>query len=234
MAAPGGRQDDWPAQHDQIILFVPGLTPQFLRDNRITPVDVDPYRGAQNFTLVGVGSTGGVTRDFMAQKYVNATPSTITQSPRDGYLSTDHTTANHANSNPGDSGGPSIGSFFYNWIDNSQVEYQKYMVGTVQNGDAMGWAAAGPRDLAPLAYDPGITMTANQRLTVRLNSLWVQARMDERGQPERGVLPRTAVQPLQADRRALHPDRVAHRRVLDPLRGVRWSVPEPSPTLSHP
>ncbi|WP_163994969.1 hypothetical protein [Pyxidicoccus caerfyrddinensis] len=177
--AAGGRQDDWPAQHDQLLLFVPGLTPEFLRQHGLKPVDINPYAGAAHFTLVGVGSTGGAFRDSIAQRYVPASPNTITLAPRDGYLSTDTATANFGNANGGDSGGSSIGAFRYSWVDGSLLEAQRYVVGTVQNGMEAGTTSSKPLDLAPMAYDPGITMTANQRLTVRLNSLWAQARADD-------------------------------------------------------
>lgn len=170
-AVPGGRQDDWPAQHDQVILFVPNLTPEFLRDNRITPAAIRPTSGASNFNVVGVGSTGGEFRDWIATKFVTAVANSITVSRRDGYLSRDLGAANFGNVDPGDSGGPSLGSFFHAWTGGTTYESGRYIVGTTQNNGESG--------LSPLAYDPGIAMTVNQKLTVRVNALWAQARMDD-------------------------------------------------------
>ncbi|HEU4536051.1 MAG TPA: trypsin-like serine protease, partial [Polyangiaceae bacterium] len=83
---------DWPAQHDQQVLFVPGLTPEVLRQRGLRPIDVAAKGGAPSFALVGVGSTGGASRDYVAQRYVAATPNSFA-SPPDGYLSTDVATA---------------------------------------------------------------------------------------------------------------------------------------------
>lgn len=170
-AAPGGRQDDWPAQHDHEILFVPSLTPQFLRDHGITPAAIDPYAtaSATDYTLVGVGSTGGGYRDSIARSFVAATAGTITRSPRDGYLSANTSAVNVGNADPGDSGGPTMASRRYTWIDGSTIDVGHVVVGTTQN----------PSDMAPLAYNPGITMTSNQLLTVRINALWASARADD-------------------------------------------------------
>jgi hypothetical protein len=178
--AAGGRINDWPAQHDLRVLFVRDLTPELLRDERLEPIAIDPRATASTFTAVGVGSTGGATRDFIRQRYVQTTPGSITVSPRDGYLNTDHLALDFGNTNGGDSGGPAIGASVWSWLDGSRYRSGRYIVGTFQNGPKDNGVAAGDaQDLAPLAYDPGIEMSANQRLTVRLNSLWVQARADD-------------------------------------------------------
>jgi hypothetical protein len=174
-AQPGGRQDDWPAQHDQQIMFVPGLTPSFLATNRIVPATVAPPNanggGTANYRLVGVGSTGGASRKYMATGFIASTPNTITQFPRDGYLYRDNL-ANHAGADGGDSGGPSFWLDIQPWTNNTTYVTRKVIVATTNDGG--GHAAA-----APLNYNPGITMTPNQLLTARLNSLWVRARADD-------------------------------------------------------
>ncbi len=69
-AQQGGRQDDWPAQHDHALLFVPQLTPQFLRDNNITPMRISPGTvGSTNFTVLGIGSTGGAQRWWQMRSF---------------------------------------------------------------------------------------------------------------------------------------------------------------------
>lgn len=167
--AAGGRQDDWPAQHDQILLFVPDLTAEVLADNDIEPVAIDPYAGADQYRLVGVASTPNADfRDHIANRFVPSNANTITSHPRDGYLRRDNTTAGFGTATSGDSGGSTIGSLSFPWSFGS-FEGPRFVVGTAQN----------PVDLAPMAYDPGITMTPNQRLTVRLNSLWAKARAND-------------------------------------------------------
>jgi hypothetical protein len=174
-AAPGGRQDDWPAQHDQAVMFVPSLTPSFLYALSITPALVAPGSvGTTNFRIVGVGSTGptGPTRMYMATGFIPSNPNTITVGPRDGYLGRS-TAANFAYADGGDSGGPNFWLDVQPWVNGTSYVARKVLVGTTHNGKSPGG------DLAPLAYNPGITMTANQLLTARLNSLWVAALADD-------------------------------------------------------
>jgi hypothetical protein len=179
---PGGRQDDWPAQHDQRILLVPTLTPALLAQAGIKPAKVDSYaaapsfQGTPSFRIVGVASTGGSLRDSAPVRHLAATPNNIVQSPfpgatptRDGYVTRDASTANFATSNFGDSGGPTFASILHPWLGGTTFEGDRYMVGTTQN----------PVDSAPLAFNPGISMTANQKFTVTLNSLWALARIGD-------------------------------------------------------
>ncbi|MEY4510690.1 MAG: hypothetical protein RLZZ450_2812 [Pseudomonadota bacterium] len=167
-AAPSGRQDDWPAQHDQTMIFVPQLTPQFLAQRNIVPAELDPSLPANSYTIVGVGSTGGSFRDSMAGGFVAATPNTITMSPRDGYISRDATTQNLATATPGDSGGPTFGVQM-SVFNGNFFEVRRGVFGTTQN----------PFDLAPLGFNIGVALTANQREAARLNALWARARADD-------------------------------------------------------
>jgi hypothetical protein len=174
-AAPGGRQDDWPAQHDQDVMFVPSLTPNFLYGMGIRPALVAPPGavGTTSFRIVGVGSVGvtGASRMHMAAAFRPSNVNTITVAPRDGYLSR-NTAANFAYADGGDSGGPTFWLDVQPWVNGTSYVARKYIVGTAQNTGQGG-------DVAPLAYNPGITMTANQLLTARLNSMWIAARADD-------------------------------------------------------
>lgn len=169
-AAPGGRQDDWPAQHDHRIQFVPSLTPDVLAQNGILPVRLEPYERVTHFAAVGIGSTGGDFRDYVPAKYVAATPNTITADPRDGYFTHDTGTANYGSVDAGDSGGPTLGFYRQSWGSGSSFDVNHTVFSTTQNTGG---------DTAPLAYNAGIPLTANQSLTVRYNALWAQARAND-------------------------------------------------------
>ena len=170
--AAGGNQNDWPAQHDLAIFFVPALTPTFLRDRGITPALISPPGGSvgtTNFKIVGVASTtNAASRRSMASAFVAAQANVITSTPRDGYL-TRSSAPNLAGGNLGDSGGPTFWLDVQPWLNGTTYVARKVIVGTLQNTGPSG-------DLPPLNYNPGITMTPNQRLTVRLNAHWTNAR----------------------------------------------------------
>jgi hypothetical protein len=170
--AEGGRMDDWPAQHDQAILFVPGLTPQYIRDNRLTPAAVYPPNRAttSNFTVVGVASTGGPFRDYYPTRFLPATPNEIRQhatSSRDGYFTRDEHTANFGIAGNGDSGGPTEWVESFPWPGGAPYVTQRVVTAVTHTAVAS----------APMGYDPGLGMTANQTLTANINSMWAQARM---------------------------------------------------------
>lgn len=167
-ATPGGRQDSWPAQHDQTMIFVPELTPQFLAQRNIVPAELDPNLPANSYKIVGVGSTGGSFRDSMASGFVAAIPNSFSMSPRDGYISRDTTTQNLATATAGDSGGPTFGIQMSTFNGNF-FEVRRGVFGTTQN----------QFDLAPLAFNIGVALTPNQREAVRLNALWAKARVDD-------------------------------------------------------
>jgi len=171
-AQPGGRQDDWPAQHDQVIVFVPGLTPTVLAQNHITPalIGAPPAIGPITYMTVGVASTGTDIRSSVFSRIINAIPGTITQNPRDGYITEDQTTPNFGSVDPGDSGGPIMGFQRITQLFGGSVDVSHFVLGTAQNTGG---------DKAPLAYATGTTLTANQTLTIRLNSLWAQAQVDD-------------------------------------------------------
>jgi len=162
----GRRLCDWPAMHDQLLLFVPNLTPAWLATNGI--VDF-PNLGASSagdqFRIVGVGSTGGATRDWIAATMLAANADSIEKRPRDGYVNVDPATSV---SDPGDSGGPLMLSSFFTSPTGKRLEGNRHLAGTDQ--DTTG-------SYAPLAYYAG--MTANQRDTARRNSLWAAAQVDD-------------------------------------------------------
>jgi hypothetical protein len=170
----GGRQDDWPAQHDEIVVFVPGLTPDFLTSHNLTPMKFGvPVTFGANYTYntVGVGSTGaGASREWVPSRFVQANANTITQSPRDGYLTEDQSTPNYGSVDPGDSGGPVVGFVNWPWRNGASVAVNRFIAGTAQNSGG---------DKAPLSYATGSGLTANQKLTIRLNSLFVAAQADD-------------------------------------------------------
>jgi hypothetical protein len=169
----GGRQDDWPAQHDQVVLFVPALTPEFLTANNLTPMQFGvPVTGTSyTYNTVGVASTGsGASREWVPSRFLTANANTITQSPRDGYFTEDQATANFGSVDPGDSGGPVVGFIKWPWLNGTSVALNRFVVGTAQN-------TAG--DKAPLSYATGTALTPNQALTARLNALFVAAQADD-------------------------------------------------------
>jgi hypothetical protein len=164
----GGSTTDWPAMHDEMLVFVPDLSPQFLASHQINPIPINPYFSGDSFTLVGLGNTLGGVRDSVPDQFVPANPNTISVNPRDGYLSFDVSTPNFGTYDPGDSGGPSLACLTSSWTDGSTFVSARAMLATTN----------GP-DTTPLGYYPGITMTPNQQNTVRLNSLWAMARADD-------------------------------------------------------
>jgi|GEM_PF-1891928 len=179
-AQPGGRQDDWPAQHDQAVFFVPELTPAFLADNGLLPMAVDPDFSGNQHLLVGVASTGLSTRNMAPTTFLPATAGAISGKTRDGYLTRDCVTTNFACTDGGDSGGPSLGQYWATWTDGSRYLVAQALEGTTQNGRSDPVAPVpAATDMAPLTYHGGIDMTANQLLTAKLNTLWLKARMDD-------------------------------------------------------
>ena len=175
MQQPGGRQTDWPAQHDMTMLFVPDLTAEFLAENQIVPPFVDSRATSTNQRLIGTGSTGGAWRDSVEALFVDATPNSITSSTRDGYITSSGTASGFGTANGGDSGGPTLGSSWVTMGNGIPVESRRHLVGTTQN----------QVDRAPLA-DPGIDLTENQELTIRLNAGWVKAAASD---PDRDGIP---------------------------------------------
>jgi len=168
----GGPQDDSPGQHDQALLFVPYYSPEFLAANGIEFPVIDPYEqdATYSYKLVGVGSTGGDYRDYMSTSFVPAVAGSITQVPRDGYLTRNALLPGQGTANPGDFGGPTLGSILYRGSSFGYYEGSRHLVGITHN----------QTDMAPLAYDAGdVVMTPNQRRTVRLNALWAQARIQD-------------------------------------------------------
>jgi hypothetical protein len=172
--ASGGRQDDWPAQHDQVILFVPTLTPAWLVQHNITPASIGAPFGAAApiaYNTIGVASTGsGASRAWVPSQFIAANVNTITSSPRDGYLTEDQSTPNFGSVDPGDSGGPAMGFQAWPYLNGTTLNVGHFVVGTAQNTGG---------DKAPISYTTGTTLTTNQTLTVRLNSLFALATVDD-------------------------------------------------------
>lgn len=168
----GIRYDDWPAGHDQAILFVPGLDEAFIgqrvRANDWRPATLAARAGVESFVIVG-NSPGGGVRELAAVEFDPATPNDISSfndgagcsSNRDGLFSIDPSVT----TDPGDSGGPVLGSLLHSW-GGGTIEGPRHVVSVNSN--------ACP-DVAPAAYDIDVSLTANQSFTVRLNDLWLRA-----------------------------------------------------------
>lgn len=150
----------WPAQHDQLLLFVPDLTPDFIQKNEILLPEVGANLSRSNIQYF-LTATPGSDRQYANVTFLKATARSITSATRDGYLTIDPSTAR---AEPGNSGGVTVGV-----IDSppgSNIIPHQFIVGTTQNSAT---------DISPLGYTDD--MTVNQKLTVKLNSLWVKARM---------------------------------------------------------
>jgi hypothetical protein len=161
--ASGGRTTDWPAMHDHVLYFVPSLTPEVLAAYEMTPPLLRPNRVVSQYEIVG-GRTLG-TRQFAPVGFVDAEPGCLFKCwPRDGYQTLD---GNFGESEDGDSGSPVYGYKDFFFGPNLTQYRVKHLVSTTQN----------PVDRAPVAYTAN--MTVNQRETVRVNSLWLQARRDD-------------------------------------------------------
>lgn len=164
--AKGTRRCDWPAMHDQMILFVPTLTPAWLAQNGIVEFpNLDPSGRGDRLRIVGVGSTGVTARVWADAGLLASIPGSIETRPRDGYVNLDPTISM---SNAGDSGGPLFLSSFFSSPTGVGVEAYRHLVGT--NQDTLG-------SYAPVGYTSA--MTANQRATARLNALWAIAQTDD-------------------------------------------------------
>lgn len=165
-----------PWQHDLVMLLVPDLTPQFLADNQIVPPTIDPRVDTEFKALVGVGSTGGATRDWVPTHFVAANPDTISGIPRDGLISASSTTPGFGVTDGGDSGGPTFG---WDWVSagpGTSFEGRRYLVG-VTFGNFV--------ERAPLG-DPGVALTPNQEVAIRVNTGWTRAATSD---PDRDGVP---------------------------------------------
>ena len=190
--AAGGRTDDWPAMHDQVVLFVPAFSPRWLADRGIVLPRIDPWAEAP-LIVSGVASTGGAWRDWGRTELIDATELSITSSPRDFYGTRTCSIPGVVCTNSGDSGGPTFGvapylrdqGVFPSWL--SQFNYGfaeedavtggpsagRFLVGTTQNGGYAGQLVS-VADFAPLNYNLGETgATAQQFDTVRRNVTWL-------------------------------------------------------------
>jgi len=156
-----GNSDSWPSMHDQLVLFVPDLTPQVLaemtRDFDITPAAVDPYMVTASRSVVGCGSGPG-DREYATATWKNCDDSW------DGHLC-----LNNPLPDGGDSGGPTLGYNDYTF-EGHGISGPRVVLATTQN--------SGGRT-NPLNYSPGKVLSANQQATVRLNQLWVNARLND-------------------------------------------------------
>jgi hypothetical protein len=176
--ASGGRQDDWPAMHDMEVRFVPGLTPEKLAEWGMVPAAIDPRAPGNRFHVIGTAS--GADRRWVAARYVPAIPNTITQNPRDGFLSLDNTTAGYGIVDPGDSGGPTMGSSVF-------PIYKQTLAGTIREFEieedhhlmAVTHGGTNSSDTAPLSWTTGSAVTRNQGETALRNALWLAAMRDD-------------------------------------------------------
>lgn len=165
-----------PWQHDLTMLFVPDLTPEFMAENQIVPPTVDPHVDTEFKRLVGVGSTGGQSRDWVPTYFLSAIPGTIWGARRDGLITASGTTAGFGVTDGGDSGGPTFGSDWVTGGPGTSFEGRRHLVG-VTFGNFV--------ERAPLG-DPGVPLTPNQELTIRLNAGWTKAAASD---PDRDGVP---------------------------------------------
>ena len=158
----GIRFDDWPANHDIRVLYVPGLTAEvladYLRESDLRPADISAYSPADAYAVVGIQSELREIGDIDYQPAGSTMYSNqqCQNPPRNGYFTRQY----NKWSQPGDSGGPNLGS------ETQAVEGPRHLVAITSNSC---------NDTVPLAYDAGIALTPEQETTVRLNQLWVRA-----------------------------------------------------------
>ena len=169
-AAPGGRQDDWPAQHDHRIQFVPSLTPDVLAQNGILPVRLEAYERVTHFAAVGVGVLGRLPG--LCPRQVRGRDTQHDHCKPTGWLlHPRHEQRQLRQRRPWRFRRPNPGFYRQSWgSGSSSFDVNHTVFGTTQNTGG---------DTAPLAYNAGIPLTANQSLTVRYNALWAQARAND-------------------------------------------------------
>jgi hypothetical protein len=191
-AAPGGRQDDWPAMHDHTVMLVPDATPEWMARNGVQQIQIfADYQGTQlaandmlffapwSFWSVGLS---GDRRHYGYTKFLAPNVGSITSSPRDGYIERDGVTAGYVQPRPGDSGGPTF------WEGPNGYEFTPFqvLIGTTQNGcggngpggsndpsnrNVEGCTFGG--DIAPIGAFNG--MSPNQRASAIKNAHWIGA-----------------------------------------------------------
>jgi hypothetical protein len=160
--AMGIRDDDWPANHDLRVLFIPGLSAEiladYLRTDDVQPAAIAAHELADAFTVVGIQSELRDIADtgFQPAAATMYSNQQCTGNPRNGYLTRDYSSMAEG----GDSGGPTLGASL------DAVEGPRHMVSVTSNSC---------NDTAPLAYDAGISLRPEQELTIRLNQLWARA-----------------------------------------------------------
>lgn len=147
--AAGGRTDDWPAQHDHKVIFVPGLTPDYLAENfRLfgwKPLQINPQGVSNSQIAIGVSSGSDTTRQFVDVEYAASVPNQITSLNRDGYFNYKKSGTYFTNVQGGDSGGPAIGSYFTPWpaAATGSIEGPRHVLSTHQGAGGGHYSDAG-------------------------------------------------------------------------------------------
>lgn len=162
----------WGRAFDMRVVFVPGLTPQFIANNGIVVPRIDAasitgslYRYAAGHTLRQ--TVVGLANSTTARSYGRLSILAPDPGGREtGSLPVDTTTPGLVNTDPGDSGGPSLGRFF----DPAGVAVDRPMqFGVTSSTDHMATLAS--------LYSPALS--PRQSDAARLNALWVKARMSD-------------------------------------------------------
>lgn len=185
-----GNQTMMPHPNDVAVFFVPGLTQEFIDNNRIPVEKVDGIafdRALKDnapvwangirvdrvwFDYEIVGRMGGDNRRRRYGQAIFGAPNAA--DPGQLPLRTNVMGAVHTN--PGDSGGPTFG-YLNRWFEPNP---RRVVMATTKSGLAspsVTTAASNPVNTVPIAYIAG--MSSEQREAVRLNHLWLQARIDD-------------------------------------------------------
>lgn len=176
---PGGRQDDWPAMHDHLVLYVPEITADWMATHHTKPAQVVVSHDRASMTEENSFWTVGLSGDrrhYGRAKFLSAVANSITTTPRDGYLTRDGSSGGYVQTRGGDSGGPTF------WEGNSTYSFvhSPVLIGTTQNGPTNSRNDSSNRnveeftfggDLAPIGMM--MNMTANQRSTAAKNAMWL-------------------------------------------------------------
>lgn len=173
---PGGRMDDWAAQHDFRVLHVPTLTPAFLASEAKSgmTITIRPWLApstpiTERFQVSANNGSSDTRRSYVEIEYMESQENEIVTGARDGYGYLDETTT-FSDIERGDSGGPTVGYHSYDYGSGTIRRTRGVLLGVAQ-----GTSAVGAGHTAIASYDLGVDLTPNQVLTARLNYLWLQA-----------------------------------------------------------
>ncbi|MFP4599402.1 MAG: hypothetical protein ACLFVJ_14180 [Persicimonas sp.] len=185
--ANDGRETDWPAQHDQRVIFVPNLTPELIADNllfrNIGAASIDAHAPTDRQIAVGVCSSNiqCSIREYVDVDYTDSVEDSITDVNRDGYFNFKKDGTFFTGVEGGDSGGPTLGSAItsWPWSYDGEVASHRHVLSTHQGCSSQYSEAC---HTAPMANNVNISLTPNQAYTVRLNQLWARAAISDADQ----------------------------------------------------